>query len=193
MAKKVVKKGKAKTPVTISKNAVKGISPLLAGLISEEEERESPNGKNEVPIQKFIEFLAPSVESVETPAGRKPARIAKPIEQDEEILNFAQKPDEKKNEDTKGYIIRESSKDYESFPARREEREANPGLAFKPQRVDFHEVGRTIRAPQREFFVQDNEMIRIASQGRNEEEKNYSFERVDLNEVGKEKRYKLMK
>jgi hypothetical protein len=194
MDKKHSKKKNEKISSSIAKKIIKEISLLPKEFAFEKgeplEEEITKVGKK-INNEKFIEFLTPSLESVETLASKK-SRAIKSIEQDEEIL-LSETQDKKKEENKENYVSRASPKEYNLLPPIRERNPEVQAISLQPQRVNFQEVGRTIRTPQMEFFAQDNEMMRIASRGKNEEEKNYSIERVDFTEIGREKRYKLMK
>ncbi|MFH1365388.1 MAG: hypothetical protein ABIH28_02280 [archaeon] len=139
---------------------------------------------------RFFEFLNPSTEPIETLANKKP-RSAKSIEQDEDILSFAPKEDDKKREE-KDYFTK-SLREYDLSSPREEKKQDISTKPFQPNRVDFREVGREIRMQPREVFTPSNEMIRMSSSRKSVEERDYNIERVDFTEVGREKRYKLMK
>jgi hypothetical protein len=143
--------------------------------------------------KKFIEFLGVSTEPIETLASKKP-RNTKSIEQDEEVLSFTPKQEEKKKENGKEDYFARITKDYDLVSPREEKRQDISTKSFQPQRVNIQEMGREMRTPLRETFVPNDGMNRLASPGRsNDGEKNYEIERVDFNDVGREKRYKLMK
>jgi hypothetical protein len=156
-------------------------------------EKKSENLEGEINDLKFLEFLTPSINSTENLASRK-SRSVKPIERNEEVLSFIPKEEEKKEKKEIDYSLQINSKDYKPFSPREEKKQNILTKSFQPQRVDFNETGRDTRMQLREVFFQENEMNRLASSRRgSEEERKYNVDRVDLTEIGREKRYKLMK
>jgi hypothetical protein len=182
MAKKSLKKVTEKKfgPLEITES--KG--PINIKIIESEDKADN---------QKFLEFLSVSTKPIETLASKKP-RNARPIEEDEEILSVNTREENKDEKKKETDYFAKTSRDYNLVSPREEKKQDISMRSFQPQRVNISEMGREMRTPLRETFIPQNEMNRLASPGRGDrEEKKYDVERVDFTEVGREKRYKLMK
>jgi len=102
---------KSKPTKVPSKIKIKTITPKELKLSSKKVvapektlEEKAEDSEEEISNQKFREFLAPTTEVRETIASKKP-RGTKSIEQDEEVLSFASKQKETKQEGT-NYVSR---------------------------------------------------------------------------------------
>jgi len=173
------------------------ISPdILEELLKKKEvEKKSDSIEEEINNLKFVEFLTPSTESIGSLASRKPKPV-KRIENDEDVLFFAPKEETSSNfgksKEKKEYFAN-SLREYDLISPREEKKQDISSISVIPKRVDFMEVGRDVRMQPREIFIPRKETFGMDSSNERREEKKYNIERVDFTEIGREKRYKLMK
>jgi hypothetical protein len=156
-------------------------------------EEKIENSGEEINNQKFLEFLSVSTDPIETFASKKP-RNAKPIEQDREILsvNIQENNQDKEKKEKTDYFARAPS-DYNLVSPREEKKQTLSIKTFEPQKVNIQEMGREMQNPLRDVFIPESGINRQTFSKREGIEKDYTPERVDFTEVGREKRYKLMK
>jgi hypothetical protein len=155
-------------------------------------EKKSETLEEEINNLKFLEFLTPSIEPSENFQNRK-SRNIKTLEQNPEVFSFSTKEKSKEEKKAGNYFLQKESKDYEPFSSREEKKQGELIKLFQPTRVDFREVGRDTKMQPRNFFSPNENFIRASSPRKREEERKYNVERVDFTEIGREKRYKLMK
>ncbi len=125
---------------------------------------------------KFRDFIVPSIDSLESLPKNKsnPLRII----------------EKEKNEFEKQDFTSSASKEYNFFSQREEKKQEIFSKPIEPTRVSFVDIGRDFRIFQKEFL--EKEALPFSSEEIGKR-KDYVLERVDFTEVGREKRYKLMK
>lgn len=125
---------------------------------------------------KFRDFIAPSIDSLEILPKNK-SNSFKIMEKEE-------------NEFEKKDFTSSAPKDYNFFSSREERKQEIFSKPLEPTRVNFVDIGRDFRIFQREFLEREPLPFSSEEIGKT---KDYVLERVDFTEVGREKRYKLMK
>jgi hypothetical protein len=124
----------------------------------------------------FREFIAPSIGSLESLPKNKSNSFR--------IMEKEESKFEKQD------FTPSDSKEYNFFSPREEKKQEIFSKPAEPKRVNFVDMGRDFRIFQREFLEKETLPFSSEEIGKS---KDYFLERVDFTEVGREKRYKLMK